>query len=308
MNVVGIESVVYGVSDLPLCERFWADFGLEKREKLESGASFATAEGATIVLRDMNDPALPDAPIDGPTVREVIWGVGSAEALDTIATELARDRHVDCDADGTVHSRDGGGYAVGFRVSSVKPVSAEPTRYNAAGARNRIDQRAASYDKAAPVHLGHVVFRAPKPEEMRDFYIERLGFRLTDSYPNRGYFLRGGGSSDHHNLFAFNPDGTMGFHHVAFEMRDIHEVFGGGLHMTSKGWETHLGPGRHPVSSAYFWYFRNPCGGAAEYDFDSDICTDSWQPREFEPTPESFAEWALERGIDRYRGVQTARA
>nr|NIQ93179.1 glyoxalase [Desulfuromonadales bacterium] len=62
---------------------------------------------------------------------------------------------------------------------------------------------------------------------MLDFYVGRLGFNLTDSYPDRGYFLRAGKSEEHHNLFFFNPDGTKGFHHVAFNCRDIHEVFGG---------------------------------------------------------------------------------
>ena len=84
--------------------------------------------------------------------------------------------------------------------------------------------------------------------------------------------------------------------------------FGGGLHMTGQGWQTHIGPGRHPVSSAYFWYFKNPCGGAAEYDFDTDMITDAWQPREFEPTPDTFAEWAYPDGARRFTGIQTARA
>ena len=66
-------------------------------------------------------------------------------------------------------------------------------------------------------------------------------------------------------------------------MRDIHEVFGGGMHIDRCGWETQLGPGRHPVSSAYFWYFQNPAGALIEYYADEDVLTPEWQPREFEP-------------------------
>ena len=40
--------------------------------------------------------------------------------------------------------------------------------------------------------------------------------------------------------------------HVAYTVRDIHEVLGGGLHISRQGWKTQLGPGRHPISSAYF--------------------------------------------------------
>jgi len=94
------------------------------------------------------------------------------------------------------------------------------------------------------------------------------------------------------------PSGKRGINHVAFTVRDIHEVFGGGLHFSRKGWETQLGPGRHPVSSAYFWYFKNPAGGLIEYYADEDQLTAEWQPREFEPGPTVFAEWAVDGGLD----------
>ena len=100
----------------------------------------------------------------------------------------------------------------------------------------------------------------------------------------------------------------FGFHHLAFEVANIHELFGGGLNMTRKGWKTMLGPGRHPISSCYFWYFLNPCGGGAEYDFDSDIVDASWQGEEFEQSPEAFAEWCLAAGMEEsllYKGIQT---
>ena len=67
--------------------------------------------------------------------------------------------------------------------------------------------------------------------------------------------------------------------------------------MTRRGWRTALGPGRHPVSSCYFWYFHSPCGGAAEYDFDSDVVDERWVPGVFEQTPEVFAEWCLAEGM-----------
>jgi hypothetical protein len=68
--------------------------------------------------------------------------------------------------------------------------------------------------------------------------------------------------------------------------------------MAQKGWQTELGPGRHPISSAYFWYFHCPAGASAEYYTDEDHLTAAWQPREFERRPEIFAEWAIAGGID----------
>ena len=63
-----------------------------------------------------------------------------------------------------------------------------------------------------------------------------------------------------------------------------------------------MGPGRHPVSSAYFWYFVNPCGGAAEYDWDSDVADESWQPREWPTLNTTFAEWLVPDGVKRFQG------
>ena len=94
------------------------------------------------------------------------------------------------------------------------------------------------------------------------------------------------------------PEGRCGLNHVAFTVRDIHEVFGGGMHISRCGWDTELGPGRHPVSSAIFWYVNSPLGALWEYYTDEDELTADWQPREFTPGPTVFAEWAIKGGID----------
>ena len=131
------------------------------------------------------------------------------------------------------------------------------------------------------------------------FYVDRLGFVPSDRYPGRGAFLRCAPDGGHHDLFLLQrPAADAALNHVAFTVRDIHEVFGGGLHLSRCGWETQLGPGRHPVSSAYFWYFKNPAGALIEYHADEDQLTADWQPREFEPGPTVFAEWAIDGGID----------
>ena len=156
--------------------------------------------------------------------------------------------------------------------------------------------------------MTHTVFMIDEVDKIVPFYTERLGFIASDSYPGRGYFLRGGASNHHHDLFLLNVGKKRGFHHLAFELSSIHELFGGGLNMTRRGWRTALGPGRHPISSCYFWYFHSPCGGAAEYDFDSDVVDERWVPGQFQQTPELFAEWCLAEGMADsllYKGVQT---
>jgi catechol 2,3-dioxygenase-like lactoylglutathione lyase family enzyme len=308
MAITGLDSVIYGVDDLDIARRFWTDFGLKPVGDDAAGLSFATVEGATIEVLPEDAPGLPDGLAEGNTAREFIWGADTQADLDAIRSELESDFEVRVAEVGSLHVTDPVGYGVAFRLSHRTEVTVEPTHYNAPGNSTRVNARGKIYDKATPHRMSHIVLLAPDLEAMRVFYVDRLGFKVTDCYPDRGYFLRAPGSNEHHNLFLLHGGDNVGFHHIAFELRDIHEVFGGGLHMSDQGWKTHLGPGRHPLSSCYFWYFKNPCGGAAEYDSDSDYVTDTWETAEWASTPESFAEWTYAEGAERYSGIQTGKA
>ena len=94
-----------------------------------------------------------------------------------------------------------------------------------------------------------------------------------------------------------DPPPRRGLNHVAFTVRDIHKVFGGGLHVSHRGWRTEVVPSRHPFSSAYLWYVHYPSGGLVEYCADEGCCTASWE-RAWKRTPENFAQWAVTGGLD----------
>jgi catechol 2,3-dioxygenase-like lactoylglutathione lyase family enzyme len=311
MNITTLDAVTYGVPDLDAAQRFWTDFGLSLVEDGGSHLLFASLDRSTVEIRLADDPTLPPAIEEGPAVRESTFGVRSQADLDAIVAELSKDRDLRIDDEGTVHTLDPLGIGVAFRVSRCIDVTAPEPQFNMPGRAGRLNARARFYDCAKPLEMTHVVYMVPETAREIEFYVDRLGFRISDCYPDKGYFLRGGAGRYHHNLFLLNPGGTgdrFGFHHLAFEVANIHELFGGGLNMTRRGWKTMLGPGRHPISSCYFWYFLNPCGGGAEYDFDSDIVDDDWQGEEFEQTPEVFAEWCLAEGMEEsllYQGVQT---
>ena len=169
---------------------------------------------------------------------------------------------------------------------------------NAIGSVERVDERSVFYERAQPIRMGHIVFVVPDLKAAEKFYTKRLGFIVSDRYAGgRAVFLRYAARSDHHNLFFIQAgDGkTKKIDHVAFEVRDIHEVFAGGLYFARKGWPTEVGPGRHPISSAYFWYFKNPSGGSIEYFTDSDQLTEKWKPTTYKVN--KFSEWHLVDGI-----------
>jgi catechol 2,3-dioxygenase-like lactoylglutathione lyase family enzyme len=297
MAIEGIDQITFGVEDMARCHDFMRDWGLALAGSDADEQRWETLNGAAVVLRRADDPSLPPAIEDGSTIREVIWGVESEADLDALRPILSTLPGF-TEADGVLRATDPNGLGVGFALSSKRPVDLAPSVVNAWGSNGRVDMPSTVYDRATPVEIGHYVLFTRNLEEASAFYLS-LGFHLSDEYPGHGKFLRCAARGGHHDLFLLEtPEKRHGLNHVAFAVRDIHEVFGGGLHVSRCGWSTQLGPGRHPISSAYFWYFHNPAGGLIEYYTDEDYLTEAWVPRSIEPGPTKFAEWAITGGID----------
>ncbi len=314
MSVRGIDQITYGSDDLALSRRFFQDWGLKLISEAGDELVFECLNGCRVVVAAMDKPGLPPAIEEGPTLREVVWGVESEADLVRYADAIRRDPgFMDQAVDGArrIGCTDPNGLAVRLQVSRKHEVQVPCAALNTWADKPRINQPSPIYERATPIEVGHVVFFVADVHAVEAFYADRFGFVSSDRYPDRGAFMRCAPEGGHHDLFLLQiPSGKRGINHVAFTVRDIHEVFGGGLHFSRCGWETQLGPGRHPVSSAYFWYFKNPAGGLIEYYSDEDQLTAEWHPREFEPGPTVFAEWAAAGGLDghtrRQKGVDSA--
>lgn len=298
MDVLGIDEITYGANDLPACKTFFCDWGLRLADERDDALVFESLNGCRVVVRREDDPALPPAIEAGPTLREVVWGVSSAEVLERFRS-IVRGLPGPVDTPERIGCTDPNGMAVRFQVTRKRDVEVECAQMNTWSHRPRMNQRSPAYERAEPIEVGHVVFFVRDVKACEAFYCENFGFVPSDRYPGRGAFLRCADVGGHHDLFLLQtPDAKVGLNHVAFTVRDIHEVFGGGMHIARQGWDTQLGPGRHPISSAYFWYFRNPAGGLIEYYADEDQLDGEWEAREFEPGPTMFAEWAIDGGLD----------
>jgi catechol-2,3-dioxygenase len=296
-RITGIAALIFSVEDLALCNRFVSDWGLIETDSDSHGSMWETAVGQRISLRQRDES-------DGASgLQEVVWSVRDSAVLDEIAEDLGKDLKLTFDSDGTLHTQDPNGFGVGFSAFVPREIVTSPQPVNSPGRRERAGEPGTNYDRATPLRLGHVVFQTPFVEAAEAFYRERLGFWLTDRYPGKAAFLRCAARSDHHNIAFFRTQvAEPHFEHAAFEVRDIHEVFGGGLYIRDKGWETQFGPGRHSTSCAYFWYFQNPCGGNIEYFADNDFADETWSPRNIPPSPTSIAEWGMYDGISRFSG------
>ncbi|WP_119292560.1 VOC family protein [Azohydromonas sediminis] len=298
MHIQGIDEITFGASDLATCRRFFTDWGLTLLDETPQQLVFETLNGCRVRVAHGDTPGLPPGVEPDPTLREVVWAVGSAAELDACRERL-RGQPGYIDDGQRVGCTDPNGLAVRVQVTRKRPVQLECARTNTWSERPRVNRPAPAYERAQPVEVGHVVFFVLDLAATTAFYEQCLGFVVSDRYPGRGHFMRCAPEGGHHDLFLLAPPiPRKGLNHVAFTVRDLHEVIGGGMHMSRCGWTTELGPGRHPISSALFWYFENPAGALVEYYTDEDELTADWTPRDFTPGPTVFAEWAIKGGID----------
>ena len=306
-GLTGIERVTFAVESLGDACRYAADWGLSPTDRAERrDAIFVTTDGCEVafVEADQTDPAR--RPVgDASGLSEVTWGVRDAASLTALQRALGTDRQTAIDDSSVLRTVDDLGICLAFRSTRRVAVGYEPTRYNAPCQPTRVDERGVRYDQARPHEISHLAITVDDAGAAANFYIDRLGFRVSDRYADRGVFLRCAPEGNHHNLFLLNglqPGPRFG--HLAFKVRDLHEVISGGQSFDAKGWTTFAGPGRHMVSSACFWYFLTPFGGSWEYAADEDVVTDEWTPTDFAAESHIFSEWTfgLERSDGRLRG------
>ncbi|MGC3980361.1 MAG: VOC family protein [Steroidobacteraceae bacterium] len=291
MPILGIESLVFGVDDVAQACRFWADFGLRPLSVQPQLGVFEVASGSKVVVKSKDDPSLPKANFTGQGLREAIWGVDTAESLQTLAENLGTDRQLLTDSDGTMHFAADDGTPMALRVWRKRPVISQPDPVNAPGNIQRLNLHRKWRVRALPKTINHVVYFADDYVASIEFYRDRLGFRLSDHFNGVGAFARADGTNEHHSVFLFTnqlpiTQGKRGWIHAAFGVEDIDELMLGANIMEKKGWIPDAGVrgglSRHRTSSALYYYVKCPFGGEAEYHADTDYLDDNWVPRAWE--------------------------
>jgi catechol 2,3-dioxygenase-like lactoylglutathione lyase family enzyme len=245
---------------------FYRDFGLRD----VAPGRFATADGGEQL-------ALVAAPRR--TLRALRIGVDDADDLGRAAAALAR-LGVACERGTSALSASEP--ITGIRATlAIEPrlVQAPSPQLatNGPGRATRTNARSpAAYapkDAPRPRKLSHVVTTSTDPAASRRFFVEGLGFRVSDEIAGLGAaFLRC--SSDHHNLLV-QPGPFAFLHHSAWEMVDVDAVGAAAAAMIAADPKRHAwGLGRHAIGSNYFWYLRDPAGNFAEYTSDLDVIAD----------------------------------
>ena len=264
-DIEGIDCIKLDVADWDSSQQFLDDLGLTLKSSDGTIAVWQTLNGSSIIIERANTDA----------VREVHWGVTDvifpAEVIDPA------------------------GIKVVFQHSQKRKVDLVATATNGWNSVHRVDQ-AVPTDTVDAIEVCHIVLATKDLETTEKFYTD-LGFVVSDRLIGRGTFLRTSSNAGHHDLFLIQSTEDK-LHHIAITVKDIYQVFAGGIRMEKQGWGTEIGPGRHPISSSFFWYFKSPLGGMIEYTCNEDFLTRSWVPRDLEYSVGMTTEWAVEGGID----------
>jgi catechol 2,3-dioxygenase-like lactoylglutathione lyase family enzyme len=263
MDIVGLDCLYFESERADDCAACLIDFGLEEGDRSGAWRRFAAANGTGIALR----AAAPGGMAPG-GLCETVYGVKDQATLDAIAFELARDREV-WSGEGAVHTVDDAGFAIGFQVSR-RPRRA---RAQARGLR--------------PESLSNVLLFVPELATAERFYVERLGFEVTDRITGAACFLSPDAGQDHHVLCLMQaPGGQAGLDQFTFHVASGADVMRAGSRFERRGYRTSWGPGRHLLGSNWFWYFDSPFGCKIAYDADMVRRAECWEVRETAMTPD----------------------
>ena len=179
-------------------------------------------------------------------------------------------------------------------AAAITPPS--PRQFNQPGSTGRVDRRSrACVDQLpqAPRRVGHVVFGTTDVEASRAFYVDGLGFKVSDAFGTFAYFIRC--SNDHHNMLLA-PSNVPVLNHYAMEMDDVDAIGLAGSKIVAERPDCSVaGLGRHVVGANMFWYLLDPAGGMFELytDMDQIHDDDAWAAQQFRDdwNPFEVASW-----------------
>lgn len=279
--ITHLRHVAIAAPDLDRQLAFYRDlWGLTHAES-DTGVHFLAAEGSPeqyiLRLRKADDKRLD----------LVAFGAASMEDVDTFAAELAR-KGVRIIHEPRKIDTPGGGY--GFRFfdgdGRVVEVSSDvATR----------DFRAIEERESIPVRLSHFVVNSDNPEATVAWYVEYLGFKLSDTLRlgPRGEFMWFLRCNDWHHSFAVSRSPHVAVNHISFEMRGVDEYLRGTGRLLREGIQKVWGPGRHKAGDNTFSYFMDKVGNCVEYTTELEtVDWDQHHPSVYDVTvPDNIDQW-----------------
>jgi len=151
--------------------------------------------------------------------------------------------------------------------------------------------RSISGFRTGPLGLGHAVLTVENIDAAMPFYVDLLGFRLSDymQKPFRAYFFHINGR--HHSL-ALIETGRNGMHHLMVELFSLDDV-GQSYDVALSQERVNVSLGRHTNDLMTSFYAKTPSSFMVECGWGGrEIDPASWQPFEMQDGPSL---WGHER-------------
>jgi catechol 2,3-dioxygenase-like lactoylglutathione lyase family enzyme len=282
MTITHLRSIAISAENpeglLPFYEQTW---GLTAVGRTPEGSILLRANGP-------EHHVLALVPGDGHSLEGIHLGASSAEFVDRLAAEVGRagaqvvrgpDRRPDIE---------GGGYGVTF-------LDPEGRRVEVSHGVTEHDPDGQGLRDYGPDRLSHIVLNSVDVPTSQAFYVDLLGFSVSDTYErDLMIFLR---CNSLHHCIVLAPGQWTSLNHVAFEVESADEVMKSLGRMRAAGFETIWGPGRHGPGGNVFCYFTDPVGNVIEYTAELLELDDTWEPQVWARTPENADVWGTSGGI-----------
>jgi catechol 2,3-dioxygenase-like lactoylglutathione lyase family enzyme len=264
-----LTSIIIGVPQVAPVAAYYEEFGLTAT----ASGGFATADGGEQLRL-----------VAAPRRRLVELGIGADDAddLGRVAANLARLGVATKRMPDAVVAEDAGAEVrVVVRIAPRLGQAGATPAINGAGYTGRTNERANAILREAPVRprkLGHVVVGTTDLAASQRFFVDGMGFKVSDTVKGLASFLRC--STDHHNLLVQAAPFPL-LHHTSWQVDDVDEIGRGAHALIAKDPARHVwGLGRHHIGSNFFWYLKDPAGNFTEYYADLDCIVDDelWTP------------------------------
>lgn len=140
--------------------------------------------------------------------------------------------------------------------------------------------------------LGHVVLNVTDLAAAHRFWVDDLGFSVSDRVEGTAEWLRCWPNPLHHTLALLQSDKDT-LHHINFMVTDIDDVGSAMNRMKKADVPIVFGPGRHLPSTSIFLYFLDPDGNTTEFSFGMELFEEEGArgPRDLEHKPEVMDIW-----------------
>ncbi len=275
-RVTEIRYIGLGVPDIEAERQFYVDKWRLRQVAEQNGLIYFAAEGhdELYVLRLRQT--------DQKRVDVIALAAQSKEDVDALFTKVEA---ADCRV---IHPPRqlqtlGGGY--GFRFFSPDGLP-----YEVSSGVQRGEVGELTPGGGIPERISHIVMHSPDHKAAAQFFVDVLGFRVSDWLGEFMVFLR---CNEWHHRIALLP-GPACLNHVAYDFTGLDEMMRGVARVQKEGVELRWGPGRHTAGNNTFSYFVTPNGFIVEYTAELERVDDeTWQPTVYKPGPGIMDQWGI---------------